>query len=93
LEDPQARVAEIHHSIETVCKELGYEPEKKSFTPHVTIGRVRGAPSAAALADVHLNTRTESVAFTVSEIVIYESNLQPTGSIYMPLTRVPVPAG
>ena len=53
-----------------------------NYTPHLTIGRIREPQKATELAKIHLENKFEPVGFEVSELVIYESELRPTGSIY-----------
>jgi 2'-5' RNA ligase len=56
--------------------------EKRPFHPHITIARVRDARKAKWLIEKHRETKFESAAFEVNELVIYESKLLPTGSVY-----------
>ena len=72
----------IHHRIENLCRDLGYEAETRDFTPHITIGRVRPTGAPSTLVDQHLSAQIEPVEFEVSSIVIYESILERTGSVY-----------
>lgn len=90
LGDSQQRLEQMHRSIEAICAEFGYEKDTKRFTPHITTGRVREPQSASALARVHLETEIEPVEFSVSKVVIYESKLQATGSVYSSLSGIPL---
>lgn len=83
IEDRANAVGPIYQDIENVCRGLGYEQESRKFTPHITIGRVRQTGAPPALVDAHLSAQIEPVEFEVSSIVIYESVLQRTGSIYL----------
>ncbi len=82
LEDPSQAISPLYNELESLCEGLGYPKETKAFRPHITIGRVREPDTARELAAVHLKTKIEPVEFEVAEIVIYESKLQTTGSIY-----------
>jgi 2'-5' RNA ligase len=82
LDDPSDAILPLQSQIEDTCHRLGFEPKKRAFRPHLTIGRIKEPQKAAGLADVHMKTKIEPVAFEVAEIVIYESKLQPTGSVY-----------
>ncbi|HUR97667.1 MAG TPA: RNA 2',3'-cyclic phosphodiesterase [Pyrinomonadaceae bacterium] len=88
LEDRPSGVQPMYAELESVCQELGWAKETRTFRPHITVGRVRDPDEAAALADVHLRSKIEPVEFEVSEIVIYESKLQPTGSVYSRLASI-----
>ena len=81
-DDSSGILNRIHGDLENACEVIGFEREAKRFHPHVTIGRVREPQAARKLADVHLQTQIEPVEFKVAKVVIYESKLQPTGSVY-----------
>lgn len=75
-----ALVAEL----ETTLSTLGFQKEKRAYTPHLTLGRVKGAPcpeTAAFLKDFQL----ERQSVHCSEIVLMQSDLQPSGAVYTPL--------
>lgn len=72
----------INEILETECEKIGFKKEMRTYKPHLTIGRIREPQKAKELAKTHLENNFEPVRFEVSEIVIYESKLQPTGSIY-----------
>ena len=82
MSDESGSLAKINQMLETECGKIGFPGEKRKFLPHLTIGRLRDPNKAKGLAQKHLETDFEPVGFKVSEIVIYESNLQPSGSIY-----------
>jgi 2'-5' RNA ligase len=86
-DDSSGAVEPLYEQIETECHGLGFEREGRQFHPHITIGRVREARGAAGLANAHLETKIEPVQFEVADVVIYESKLQPTGSIYSVVSR------
>ena len=57
-----------------------YEPEKRPFLAHVTIGRARGAvPRGAAVPEV------SGPAFQPEAVTLYRSLLSPRGARYEPL--------
>jgi RNA 2',3'-cyclic 3'-phosphodiesterase len=72
----------INAILETECEKFGFKKENRIYKPHLTIGRIREPHKAKTLAETHLENKFEPVSFEVSEIVIYESKLQPAGSIY-----------
>lgn len=71
--------------------ELGYRPEPRAFTPHVTLARSRSTAGAHVLRDV-LQTATppDTEAWQVTEVTVFESRLAPRGATYHPLARVRV---
>ncbi|HKP68965.1 MAG TPA: RNA 2',3'-cyclic phosphodiesterase [Pyrinomonadaceae bacterium] len=74
-------------SVEEVCRSLGFEPDDRRFTPHITIGRVKDPQSAQDLVAGHLRAQIEPVEFEVDGLVVYESKLLPTGSVYSVISR------
>ena len=68
---------------------LGYEADRGRFRPHLTVARLRipadVAPALAALGDSPVGR-----AWTVGEVVVYESRLSPHGPSYSALARVPL---
>jgi len=70
---------------------LGYAPEERPFSPHLTLGRARdgrGAPGlAGALAAV---STADGVAWRAAELVLFESHLSPKGPRYEAAARLPL---
>lgn len=75
------KLQEINSILENECEKFGFKKNKK-FKPHLTIGRIRELCGSQTLVEKHLENKIEPIEFEVSSIVIYESELQPTGSIY-----------
>ena len=81
IDDPDARFAAlagtVHHS-------LGHEfpPERRSFTPHVTVAR---SDPPLVRADGFAGTPLESDPFTVDEVVLMRSHLRRPAPVYEPM--------
>ena len=78
---------EIAASLESRFSLLGFEPEARPFSPHLTIARVREPEKAKRLAEAHLQSRFGPIEFTVTELIVYESILKPTGSVYAVVSK------
>lgn len=76
--------AEILRDIATRLSEG--EPQR-GLVPHLTLARIKDALQARDLVNEHLSSWFEPVSFTASELVIYESTLRPTGSVYSVLSK------
>jgi len=63
----------------------GFEADQKRFTPHLTLARVKDPNACGQMVESHLRSDFQTARFQVSEIVLYESKLQPAGSIYTAL--------
>jgi 2'-5' RNA ligase len=59
---------------------LGFESEKRPYTPHLTLGRIRGRPASLVLPP-----STEGPRFRAERVELMESTLTPEGSIYKTL--------
>ena len=73
--------------VEETCRPLGFDSDNRRFTPHITIGRVRDPNTVGAAIDAHLKAHIEPVEFVANGLVIYESKLLPTGSVYSVVSR------
>jgi RNA 2',3'-cyclic 3'-phosphodiesterase len=85
VEAPQ-ELTSIQIGIETATARLGYAREERTFSPHLTIGRVsRNVP----MQDVKLISQTlenNRVGFLgaicIEKVHLYKSDLLPTGAVY-----------
>jgi RNA 2',3'-cyclic 3'-phosphodiesterase len=93
LEAPPV-LAAIQRSVESACARLGYAPEERSFSPHLTIGRVDQHATAADLQKIRSALEEVNVgalgATRVDALHIFKSDLQPAGPIYTPLYALPL---
>ena len=86
IKEGEDSVCDLAEKVEEKMADLGYKKEKRSFHPHLTIGRPRNAPPANSIK----NFLSEGKNFVSSDIVIdkvllFESNLTRSGAIYRPL--------
>ena len=88
VEDPSGCVRRLHERIEKTLGPLGLRRERRTFKPHVTLGRVRSARNAIELrAEVVKNDNFEAGIARASEITIYSSQLGPEGPIHTVIGR------
>lgn len=92
MHDESSAVFSLEMMLDTECETLGFEREGRRFHPHLTLGRVRNPKGADQLARQHLQTHFEPVKFPVTEIVLYESELSPRGSVYKVVESFPLGA-
>ena len=84
------RVSNLKREIDTHLEELGYQPERKKFTPHATIARIRHVKDVGRIVDNLEGLANESIGFmTVSNFSMKKSTLTPSGPIYETLWQVP----
>jgi RNA 2',3'-cyclic 3'-phosphodiesterase len=75
------------------AEQLGVPREKRGFVPHVTLGRVRSPFGALALIDQlkSVGRTLEQKPFAPTGLVLYRSELRPSGPIHTALVRQPSP--
>jgi 2'-5' RNA ligase len=91
--EPSGALATLHKGVTRALAPLGFEPEKRAFSPHLTIGRAARHASRGELAQVgELITHSEVgslVRIFVEHLNLMRSDLQPSGSVYTPLALIP----
>jgi 2'-5' RNA ligase len=87
------RLASIQAALEKALEKLGFAREGRGFRPHLTIGRVKDRHRLQGLIQA-LSTLElpEFNSFDADEIILYKSDLRPTGAIYTKLHRMPLAA-
>jgi 2'-5' RNA ligase len=84
-------LAGIQRAIDLHMARLDFPRETRSFSPHLTLGRVNDHISPAeraTLAGVLAQTQAGDLgAMAVSEIILFKSDLQPGGAVYTALAR------
>ena len=87
------RLAALHYAVETCCRAANFAPEERSFSPHLTLARIKeGARQVGqALAQNGLLERPVTIGMLpVEAIVFMKSELRPTGSVYTKLWECPL---
>jgi 2'-5' RNA ligase len=83
--DRANELASIAEAVDNETAKLGFEPEKRQFRAHLTIARLKEPQASKNLAEKHLKMQYTPVYFEVNSLVLYESQLKPTGSVYSKL--------
>lgn len=83
LEGDGGALRALHGDIEAGLAPLGFAPEARGFSPHVTLGRLRSENGAGALIERLDALRGEAYGqFTVDTVVLMESKLSSRGPTY-----------
>ena len=70
---------------------IGFPPEDRAFTAHLTLGRAREGRGNPGMAGALAGAREEqAVAWRATEVVLFESHLSPKGARYEALARAPL---
>lgn len=79
---PKASVALLAAKIERVCQEIGLEPERRAFHPHITLARWKGRRTREVQDFLEHRRDLASDPFGVTEFVLFESRLSRHGAHY-----------
>ena len=94
VQEPTGRLAALQDGIEEVMAPLGYPPEGRGFTPHLTLGRVRpGArrDEVSRVGEVVTGKTGEPLAeVSADHFALIRSVLKPTGAEYTTLEEFPL---
>jgi len=92
LEGELDRLDALSQNIESGCLSAGLAEEKRSFHPHLTLGRVKDWRKISAnLADLIGRAGAVSAGtFTVNAVHLYKSDLTRDGAVYTKLKSFPL---
>jgi RNA 2',3'-cyclic 3'-phosphodiesterase len=79
---------QLYANLEDELSQIGFEREKRKFSPHLTIARVRTPQNSSSVADSLIASSFASERFQATEVIVMRSDLKPTGSIYTPQATV-----
>ncbi len=88
LEEPEGHLRALHQAVNAALEGLGFTPEERAFTPHLTLGRVAKQATPAemeAIGKVVARTSTPTWTEHMAKLVFYRSELKPSGAVYTPL--------
>lgn len=92
-----AELASLQRGVETEMARLGYAPEERPFSPHLTLGRVTRNVDPGELRRLSDVLETYKVGFLgvtrVDAIHLYRSDLQSSGAVYTRLHSTPLWVG
>ena len=78
------QLRQLYANIEDQLAREGFAREKRKFSPHLTIGRVRAPHNSNRVAEALTASDFESDRFIAKEVILMRSDLNPAGSIYTP---------
>jgi RNA 2',3'-cyclic 3'-phosphodiesterase len=86
ITETSGRLAALQDAIEEAVTPLGFERERRGFTPHLTLGRVTRRATREDAAELGSLIRQTDVGelgeVTVDRICLIKSTLKPTGAEY-----------
>ncbi|MFN8596086.1 MAG: RNA 2',3'-cyclic phosphodiesterase [Anaerolineae bacterium] len=93
---PGNRLAHLQRSVENAISPLGYPTEQRSFSPHLTLGRLARDVRPGELKKVGDVVGASNVGllgrWEVANVALIKSDLQPSGAVYTVLAQAPLTA-
>jgi len=78
----------LQEAIERETEKIGFKREGRSFSPHLTLGRVRSQKNRDALTKyLEEFEKVELGSFNVKEVSLMKSELRPKGAVYTQLWK------
>ena len=92
LDDREERMVELAAALDAgLAKE--FPPEKRAFTPHLTVARFNPPVPMREHAEALAATEVTAPEFVVDRLVLYRSHLSPRGARYEALEEFPLGKG
>ncbi len=89
IKDLTGALGKLSSSLEDAMANLGFKREDRQFTPHLTIGRIRGEKRISPLLQELETVTFETEAVAISKLILVRSELKPGGSVYTILKSTP----
>jgi 2'-5' RNA ligase len=77
-------LAHLQAKVETALQRIGLPPERKKFSPHVTIARTERAPPEKVIAFVQAHNLFRAAPVRVEHFTLFSSRLGKEASVYTP---------
>jgi 2'-5' RNA ligase len=89
LVDGKEVLASFQKQIDNQLREIGFQPENRPFRPHLTLGRMKSSRGREELAGTMEKYKEEEFGdLQVERVVLFKSDLRPTGPIYTALREL-----
>jgi RNA 2',3'-cyclic 3'-phosphodiesterase len=88
LDDPAGLLPSLAAATDEALAPLGFEPESRAFSPHLTLARLKRPASVSALVTEPFDAGT--APFVVNHLALYRSYLHPQGARYEVLRTYPL---
>lgn len=85
--DNETPIINLQQSVEDKCVKVGFETESRSYKPHITLGKVKGASKNDVMAFINHHKPFRIPEIPVEEFVLYESVLSSDGATHKPYAR------
>jgi len=86
-------MAELFRRVSRALRPLGFKPETRRFSPHVTLGRLRDRASPALVQALGEHADDAVATMTAAWLTLFASTLLPAGPVYRVLHHMSLAAG
>jgi RNA 2',3'-cyclic 3'-phosphodiesterase len=90
-DDDSGSLSKLQQALENRLSHIGFKVEKRAFSPHLTLGRLKSPKGKreliTTLAD---HKQSECGTFEAQEVCLFKSELKPSGAIYTKLKIFPL---
>ena len=88
----QEALAQLHNEVEARLQPLGYQPERRAYSAHLTLARVKDTVRGHHTAVRAAVNAARGVAgtFRAERVTLFRSRLSPKGASYEALLRAPL---
>ena len=83
---PHEPVKRLHEKIDRAVERVGFPPEQRAYTPHITLARLKRSSGPVGNL-LEQSGGLTSEPFPVDSFTLYESRLTPDGAVYIPMNR------
>lgn len=88
IEEPTGRLKALARAIEEELRPLGFPPEVRDFSPHLTLGRVKDPRGVESVVRALQQANFAGGTFVANEVRVMKSDLKPTGAEYTALHHI-----
>jgi 2'-5' RNA ligase len=90
LIEPSRELGELQAEVERLARASGLDLDKRRFTPHITLARLKGSAPLEVAAYLSARGYFPAQTFTVNRFVLYSSRASVGGGPYMVETSYPL---
>jgi RNA 2',3'-cyclic 3'-phosphodiesterase len=92
VHDGQAQMADLYRTIGDRLAPVGFLPETREYTAHLTIARVKdaGRGTSRVIRQTLAELAADCGVCRISRVTLFRSRLSPRGANYEPVLRVPL---
>ncbi len=86
MSDGRDELCALQNKVVSGLQKVGFEPERRRFSPHLTLGRLRIPADVARVCEQQF----QSDEFEIDRVILYQSVLKPEGPEYTRLAEFPL---